>query len=78
MTGVIRLLPRARAASPDHRRVYGSGGVFPGNSYGSDDNYWGVTRMRLETKFLPLKAPVTIGSRFGEWLGICCHCVTWR
>jgi hypothetical protein len=26
-----------------------------------------VTRMRLETKFLRLKAPVTIGSRFGEW-----------
>jgi len=23
--------------------------------------------MRLETKFLPLKAPVTVGSRFGDW-----------
>jgi hypothetical protein len=26
-----------------------------------------ATRMRPETKFLRLKAPVTIGSRFGEW-----------
>jgi hypothetical protein len=26
-----------------------------------------VTRMRLETKFLRLKTPVTLGSRFGEW-----------
>src|SRR5262245_66141737 len=25
------------------------------------------TRMRLETKFIRLKTPVTIGSRFGEW-----------
>jgi hypothetical protein len=24
--------------------------------------------MRLETKFMRLKTPVTIGSRFGEWL----------
>jgi len=23
--------------------------------------------MRLETKFMRLKTPVTIGSRFGEW-----------
>ena len=26
-----------------------------------------VTRMRLETKFLRLKTPVTVGSRFGDW-----------
>src|SRR5579871_4697482 len=26
-----------------------------------------VTRMRLETKFLHLKTPVTLGSRFGDW-----------
>src|SRR5438445_9122522 len=26
-----------------------------------------VTRMRLETKFLRLKTPVTLGSRFGDW-----------
>ena len=26
-----------------------------------------VTRMRLETKFLRLKMPVTLGSRFGDW-----------
>ena len=24
-------------------------------------------RMRLETKFLRLKTPVTLGSRFGDW-----------
>ena len=26
-----------------------------------------VTRMRLETKFLRLNIPVTVGSRFGDW-----------
>jgi len=26
-----------------------------------------ASRMRLETKFLRLKTPVTIGSRFGKW-----------
>jgi hypothetical protein len=25
------------------------------------------TRMSLETKFLRLKTPVTLGSRFGDW-----------
>ena len=25
------------------------------------------TRMRLETQFLRLKIPVTVGSRFGDW-----------
>jgi hypothetical protein len=26
-----------------------------------------MSRMRLETKFLRLKTPVTIGSSFGDW-----------
>ena len=26
-----------------------------------------VSLMRLETKYLPLRGPVTIGSQFGEW-----------
>ena len=26
-----------------------------------------VARMRLETRFLRLKTPVTINSRFGDW-----------
>jgi hypothetical protein len=26
-----------------------------------------VSTMRLETKFLRLRTPVTIGSRFGDW-----------
>jgi hypothetical protein len=28
------------------------------------------TRMRLQTKFLPLKAPVTLGSLVGELAGL--------
>ena len=27
----------------------------------------GVSTMNLETKFLRLRTPVTLGSRFGEW-----------
>jgi hypothetical protein len=30
-------------------------------------NHASVTRMRLETKFLRLKAPVTMGSHSGDW-----------
>jgi hypothetical protein len=34
--------------------------------FGGWGGHYGA-RMRLETKFLRLKTPVTIGSRFGEW-----------
>ena len=30
-------------------------------------NVWTTTVMQLETKYLRLRTPVTIGSRFGDW-----------
>jgi hypothetical protein len=33
---------------------------------------WSVNAMQRETKFLRLRRPATIGSRFGDWTGADC------
>jgi len=50
---------------PAKCRIFGLVHLYPSNRNPDGDPV--TSRMRLETKFLRLKTPVTIGWRFGEW-----------